>query len=120
MENRAPSPAGCAIRDAVVESPGPEPLAAARLPALAQPLRGCCAGPAAVRTALPCPVASNSAPIGVLTGSGATFTRSRCPDDALGWTPSRQPAGATECRREESSGLGYLDSVLVDGESAAG
>ena len=72
----APAPAKRALRGSVIERPGPELLAASRLPALAQSLRGCCAGPAAVRTALPRPVASNCAPIGVLPGSSATLTRS--------------------------------------------
>ncbi|SBP87802.1 hypothetical protein THIARS_60515 [Thiomonas delicata] len=42
----------------VIESPGPELLAAARLAAPAQSIGGGCAGTAAVRTALPCPVAA--------------------------------------------------------------
>ncbi len=62
---------------------------------LAGPSRAGCAGPAAVRTASPCPVASRRLLASVSTRSSVTLTRSRPICSARCWTQRRPPAGSS-------------------------
>ena len=63
------------------------------------------------------PVASNSAPVGVLPGSSVTPTRSRCPYGARCWTQRRPPAGPSQRCRLVPSGqtcwVAYWSMVRV-------
>jgi hypothetical protein len=53
------------------------------------------------------PAASSSLLVGLSTGSNATHTRSRRPDDVLCWTQSRPPTASDESNRAASSGGAY-------------
>lgn len=86
---------GDGARSFNVESPGPAPrcLGACRAERCSRSLlRGDGGG---VRTRLPCPVACKRSPMGVLTGSSVTPTRSRPLIDDRCWTQRRPPAGSS-------------------------
>lgn len=57
--------------------------------------RSTCAGTAAVRTALPAPVASSSSPVGAPSLEMRTPTRSSSVPEGVGWTPPRPTTGVS-------------------------
>lgn len=63
------------------------------------------------------PVASRCLLLGLPSRPQGSPTRSRCAAEALGWTPSRPPAGAIGSERFVPSGRGGLDDVLDHDES---
>lgn len=87
----------------------PPPRATLRTPAAARVARdapvidACCAGTAAVRTALPARSRATVLPLPCRHAT-ATHARGMRPHGVLGWTPSRPPAGSIESNRVVPSG----------------
>jgi len=71
-----------------------------------------CAGTAAVCTALPVPVASNSPPLAVPSWPMSLPTRCITVSKVAGWTPSRPPAGKSRCGCLVPSGPVAIENVF--------